>query len=109
MYTSCDICYDELLFFLSGSSGLGIAPATPEMSKMERYAFSEAQPCWLLLSETQNSTLAVMTKAASDPEGDRSARRVRPAPAEKEPEGRDRGRSAYARETVFIGTSRVEF
>ena len=100
-------------FILSGSSGQGSAPTCTgtalEMPEMERYALSEARPWRFFLLETQNSTLEVLTKAASDPEGDRSSRWVRSAPAEKEPEGRDRGRSPYGREAVFVGTSRVEF
>ena len=56
-------------FLLSSSSDQGIALATPEMPEMDRYALSEAQPWRLFLLETQNSTLEVLTKAASEPEG----------------------------------------
>ena len=85
MYTRCFICRDELVFFLSGSCGQGIAPTAPEMPEMGRYEVSDAQHWCFLLSETQNSTREVPTNVASRPEGDRSARRVRPPPAEKEP------------------------
>ena len=87
MYTSAYICNTGLLFFLAGSSVQGIAPTAPEMPEMERYEVSDAQPWCFFLSETQNSTQEVPTKAASRPEGDRPARHVRSSPAEKGPEG----------------------
>ena len=34
----------DCFFFLSGSSGQGIAPTAPEMPEMERYEVSDAQP-----------------------------------------------------------------
>ena len=89
----CFICRAQLLFFLSGSGGQGIARAAPEMGAMERYEVSDAQLWCCFLSETQNSTQEVPSKVTSRPEGGRPARRA--PPAEKEPGGSPRRPIAF--------------